>query len=114
MQQHIGRFQPGNPGGPGRPPRDKELAILGTIKQEATPERVSAVLGKLYDQVLSHGSVKAAELWLRYTVGKPPEAEQNTPSSYEWAKSFTAHIEGQNKRIAELEAQLSAKTIEVN
>ncbi|TXG77452.1 hypothetical protein E6Q11_02700 [Candidatus Dojkabacteria bacterium] len=101
-----GRLLPGHSSpGPGRPTREKELAILDTIKAEATPEKVKAVLQKLHEQAVEHGSVKAAQLWLAYVAGKPQEAEAQPASGYDFSRSLF-------KRIAELEAQVNAKTIE--
>ena len=101
-----GRLLPGHPGiSPGRPAREKELAILDTIKAEATPERVRAVLEKLHEQAVEHGSVRAAQLWLVYVAGQPQKVEAQPASGYDFSRSLF-------KRIAELEEQVNAKTIE--
>ena len=115
-----GRLLPGHSSpGPGRPTREKELAILDTIRQEATPERVRAVLAKLHEQAVEHGSVKAAQLWLAYVAGQPKQLETGTPGEAS-ANVMRAAMKqfDENKqlaaRVAELEAQANAKTIEVN
>lgn len=120
IRDEKGRLLPGHPCiSPGRPPREKELAILETIRQEATPERVAAVLGKLYDQVMEHGSVKAAQLWLAYCAGQPKQLEALTPGQANVDMMRKAMLEFERNqqlaaRITELEAQVNMKTIEVN
>lgn len=112
-----GRLLPGHSlPGPGRPPREKEQAILDTIRQETTPERVKAVLAKLYEQATQHGSVKAAQLWLAYGVGAPKQLETISPGQASidtMRQAMRTYEENQRleRRIAELEAQANAKTI---
>lgn len=107
-----GRLLPGHPGiSPGRPPRAHEESILATIKAEATPEKVQAVLGKLYEQATQHGSVKAAQLWLAYVAGQPKQLETVTPGQANMdlmRKMMLMH-----ERLQELESQAAPLTIEV-
>jgi shikimate kinase len=68
-----GRFLPGHKlAGPGRPPIPKETAYTEAVKLAAEPEHVAQVIEMLYKAAL-HGDVRAAGVFLGYTVGKPLE-----------------------------------------
>lgn len=113
-----GRLLPGHSSpGPGRPPREKEEAILQTIREEATPERVRAVLAKLYEQATVHGSVKAAQLWLGYAAGKPKElgAASTGQANIDLMKQAMLQFNENQRleqRVMELESAINAKVIE--
>lgn len=107
-----GRLLPGHPGiSPGRPPRSHEESILETIRLEATPERVQAVLAKLYEQATTQGSVRAAALWLAYTAGKPQPLDPRAlgQDNIELVRKMMV----MHERLVELEAQAQPITIEV-
>ncbi len=121
LRDERGRLLPGTPSiSPGRATKEKETAILETIRQEATPERVRTLLGKLYDQaVQGKGNVKAAQLWLAYTAGQPKQLETRAPGEANIeALRLAMREEAKSRelaaRVKELEEQVNAKTIEVS
>ncbi len=63
-----GRFMPGNPGGPGRPARPAaSKSYIEMCRLEASPEAMQLVVRRLVRQA-QNGSVRAAELLLRWFV----------------------------------------------
>jgi len=65
-----GRYAKGNPGGPGNPFGRQVALLRKTILADATPDRVQALVKKIYDMAMD-GILAAAKLYLSYAVGKP-------------------------------------------
>lgn len=68
-----GRFAPGNKLARGNPQHRRMAELRAAALEEATPERVRAMVRKLMALALG-GDVPAARLALEYTLGKPPQA----------------------------------------
>ena len=68
-----GRFVKGHQTpGPGRPPLAAELPVKVGVAAAASAETVAQVLEKLAAMALE-GNVRAAGVYLAYTIGKPVE-----------------------------------------
>lgn len=65
--KRSGRFKKGNPGGPGRP----KGSYRSALRDEITPEQLAKVVKRLMKAAMS-GSVRAAEVIIKLTLGNDP------------------------------------------
>jgi hypothetical protein len=69
----AGRFKPGNKLGHGNPYARQQAALRRAITEALTVDKIQELTAKLFTQALS-GDVQAAELLLRYGIGRPGPA----------------------------------------
>ena len=69
----TGRFVQGNKCSPGRKRIPKSSDFRNAISQSIDPELLVKVIQQM-GQMASHGNLKAAEIFLKWTIGRPPES----------------------------------------
>jgi hypothetical protein len=69
----TGRFAKGNPGGPGNPHARRSAALRAALTGCVSEAEMRALGRRLYEMGLA-GNLPAAELLLRYCIGKPQPA----------------------------------------
>ncbi len=72
-----GTFAPGNKFGRGTPNRQKVYALKQMVLAATTEEQVTNVMKALYEAATG-GDVAACTVWLKYTIGPPPQAIEVT------------------------------------